>query len=102
MIGVGSSSGSNKPCKVTGCNGISSGTADTNHGINAVNNLTGSHITDPAAGTAGAKQTGRHAPILNAVIGSADLLGKILIKQINGRTAGYIITAFATFGFGHT
>jgi hypothetical protein len=101
MIHMGSRTSGHDAGKIPGSYRVGSGTANTDHRLNPINNLTGAHVTDPTTGSAGAKQAGRHAAVFNTVIGSANLLGKVLIEQVNGRATGYIITAFASTGFGH-
>jgi hypothetical protein len=80
MIGMGGSACSYNPGEISGGHGIGRGPADTYHGFNTINNLTGSHITVLATGAAGTKETGRHASTLNAVIGSTNLFCQILTQ----------------------
>jgi hypothetical protein len=99
MIGMSGRAGSNRTGKISGRHGISCGPTDTYHTVNTINYLARPHITILATGATGAEQTGRHAPTVNAVVGSADVLGQILVQQIPGGSDGNCITGAASVSF---
>jgi hypothetical protein len=101
MIRMSGRTGGNHPAEITSGNRFGSGPADPDHLRDPVDNLTRPHITVSAADPAGAKETGRHSPVINPVKGSLNALGNILGQNLLGRGTGYIIASF-TANFSHT
>ena len=99
VVGVGGGAGGNGAGEVAGRHGVGGGAADADHLLDTVDDLAGAHVAVPAAGAAGAEETGRHAAGFDPIIGGLDVLGDILGQDFLGRHTGDIRAAFTTISF---